>query len=714
MNKDSLNLSDNFSLDPQFYWVILLKYKKIILLSSLLISFLTLIISKTINPVYQSDASLLIDEKNDNIIDIEDVYSGNSVNLKNNFLNTLVEVIKSNEIINRLVKKDEFIKLLSEKEPNEQSLLSQFFIRIFPFNNNSLKEQVEDNLKKNLHIKLIPDSNIVELKFKDQDPQYANTVLRLLIDSYFEFDIDQKIKITTYASTKIAERLEELQKNLQDSEDNLLTYKNENKLIDLGDIKNLKSEEIKSLSNRILKAEKEYQELQNDIQQIKLANGNMDDLMSLKKIKENQEIQTINSDLDANEKTIETLLITYTSNHPKVDKAKKVSDNLRKNLKLILDQNVESYAMEMANLFNFISLSENELENARTELQELEIKDIELQKYIREVDLNERIYTSFLERLKETSEAKELQTNYAKILDFPSSPTKPIYPIISKNVTLAFLITFTTIFLLAVYVETFRNTINEPSILDRNGFDYLTVIPRVSSKKGYHMPINFLEDNSSKFSESIKMFNTLLTSSFPDSKIFLITSPVSGEGKTTISLNLALSLAVNKRVLFLETDFRRPSLIKNLNLEKKPGLTDVFFDDYKFSDVIFNIYSSNLDIICAGSSKKYVNFIDSEKFGSMLNLLKQNYDYIILDTAPILPIADTLRYAQYADTNVFIVKSEFSKLAGLLNARRKLESVSNAASTSILNYFDTENANYYNYSNYGYYYKNYYNYQSKA
>jgi len=482
----------------------------------------------------------------------------------------------------------------------------------------------------------------------------------------------------------------------------------------LGDIKNLKSEEIKSLSNRILKAEKEYQELQNDIQQIKLANGNIEDLMSLKKLKENQEIQTINSDLDANEKTIETLLITYTQNHPKVDKAKKVSKNLRENLKLILDQNIETYAMEMANLFNFISLSENELENARTELQELEIKDIELQKYIREVDLNERIYTSFLERLKETSEAKELQTNNAKILDFPSLPIKPIYPIISKNVTLSFLVTFFTIFLLAVYVETFRNTINEPSILDRNGFDYLTVIPKVSSKKGYHMPINFLEDNSSKFSESIKMFNTLLTSSFPDSKIFLITSPVSGEGKTTISLNLALSLAVNKKVLFLETDFRRPSLIKNLNLEKKPGLTDVFFDNYKFSDVIFNIYSSNLDIICAGSSKKYLNFIDSEKFGTMLTLLKENYDYIILDTAPILPIADTLRYAQYADTNVFIVKSEFSKLAGLLNAKRKLESVSDAASTSVLNYFDTENANYYNYSNYGYYYKNYYNYQSKA
>ena len=712
MEKDNINLSDNFSLDPQFYWVILLKYKKILIFSSFLISFLALVISKSIEPIYQSSASLLIDEKTNNIIDIEDVYSTNSLNLKNNFLNTQVQVIQSKEIINRLIKTEKFNEINKSRQQKEFSILQKYLSILNPFENNN--ELIEDDIFDNLTVNLIPESNIVELNFKDKDPQYANQILKLLIDCYFEYDIDQKIKITTYASTKIAERLDELKINLQNSEDKLLTYKNENKLIDLGDIKDLKSEEIKSLSNRILKAEKEYQELQNDIQQIKLADGNIDDLLTLKKITENQEIQTISSDLDANEKTIDTLLITYTSNHPKVDKAKQVSENLRTKLKSILDNNIESYAMEMANLFNFISLSENELEKARSELQDLEIKDIELQKYVREVELNERIYTSFLERLKETSEAKELQTNNAKILDLPSLPIKPIYPIISQNVMLSFIITFTLVYLLGVYVETFRNTINEPSILDRNGLNYLTVIPKVVSKKGYHMPINFLEDNSSKFSESIKMFQTLLTSSFPESKIFLVTSPVSGEGKTTLSLNLALSMAVNKKVLFLETDFRRPSLIKNLNSEKRPGLTNIFFDNLNFSDVIFNIYSSNLDIICAGNSKKFVNYIDSDKFGIMLNLLRKSYDYIILDTAPILPIADTLRYAKYADTNIFIVKSEFSKLAGLLNAKRKLESVSEAPSTSILNYFDTENANYYNYSNYGYYYKNYYNYNSSS
>jgi len=213
MNKDNLNLSDNFSLDPQFYWVILLKYKKILILSSLLISFLTLIISKSISPMYQSDASLMIDEKNDNIIDIEDVYSVNSVNLKNNFLNTQVEVIRSDEIINRLTKKEEFINLLSKKKPEERSILSQFLLKISLFEDKSKKNQIEESIKKNLNINLIPESNIVELRFKDQDPEYANAILRLLIDSYFEFDIDQKIKITTYESSKIAERLKERQIN---------------------------------------------------------------------------------------------------------------------------------------------------------------------------------------------------------------------------------------------------------------------------------------------------------------------------------------------------------------------------------------------------------------------------------------------------------------------------------------------------------------------
>ena len=714
MEKEKINLQDTISLNPYFYWVILLKYKKVFLIAPIFFGFLALIISKSIDPIYQSQASLMIEANNDKIINIEDVYDSTSLTLKNNFLNTQVEVIKSKEIINRIVESEEFLKFDESKKEIEISLLKKYLTKLLFFSENFDEKNEVNKISKNLKVNLIQDSNIVELFFNDKDPDYANLILNLLIKNYFEYDLDKKIEITTYASNKISERLTELKKKLEDSESKLLLYKNENKLIDLGDIKNLKSEEIKSVSSRILKAEKEYQELQNDIQQIRLSDGDIEELLTLKILKENPEIQKINGDLEANQKTIETLLLTYTYNHPKVIKAKEVNTNLEKDLERILNDNLSTYALEMANLSNFITLSEKELEKSRSELQELEIKDIELKKYVREVELNERIYTSFLERLKETSEAKELQTNNAKLLDIPTLPNQPIYPIISKNILLTMIISFIVFYLFAIYLETFRNTINEPTILDDNNFDYLNLIPRVLSKKGYHMPINFLENNTSKFAESIKMFQTLLIAKFNSAQTFLITSPVSGEGKTTISLNLALSLSTHHKVLFLETDFRRPSLLKNLGLDKRKGLTDLFFEDAKFSDVVFNIYSSNLDIISSGSSQKYLNYIDSDKFGILLNALKKKYKYIVLDTAPILPIADTLKYAKYADVNIFVVKSEHTKLAGLLNAKSKLQSVSDSPITSILNYFDTENANYYNYSNYGYYYKNYYNYNTNS
>ena len=570
----------------------------------------------------------------------------------------------------------------------------------------NLKNYIQDNLIINSN----RENNVVNLKLNSHSKEFANYLLEKIIITYLEYDIDQKILITTYANSKIEERLEELKLNLEKSEKELQNYKTKNKLIDLGDIKNLKTEEIKSISSRILKAEKELQELQNDLQQISLNSEDIEELSSLKIIREQKEIEQILTNLDSNSNTIDSLKLVYKDNHPKLIKALKTEENLNNKLKEIINDNISTRAYEIANLQSFIDLSEKQLDQSRQELQSLEIQDIDMQKYSREVELNKRIYESFLERLKETTEAKELQTPNARVLDNPSFPNKPISPNIKAIFTITFLITLFTLYFLITYYETFRNVISDPLVLEQNDFDLLNIIPKTSRKKGYHLPINFLENNSDKFSESILSLKTILMSKFKSSKVFMISSAVSGEGKTTISLNLALSLAVKHKVLFLETDLRRPSLMKSLNLETRNGLIELFNGEEKFSNIKFNIYSSKLDIIPAGKPKNFNKMIDANQLNNFIALLKTKYEFIIVDTAPILPVADTLSIANIADTNVLIVRSEYTKIAGLINARKKLHSVSDTQITCILNYFDTDNVNYYNYSNYGSYYKNYYQY----
>jgi len=718
-SKSSLNekfnlIANGFSTDPFFYWITFLKYKKQLIIIPILISLIALFISKNIQPTFRSTASLIIDNQENNIINIEQVYSENQNSLNNySFINTQKQIILSNEITDRIFSNENFKKNFQKKYNSYEPTFLKSIYSFFKTEEKTINENFYKNYTRdNLNVVTNKDNNVLNLYFDSKSKDLSRIVLEEIIQAYLEYDIDQKISVTTYANTKISERLDELKLNLSESEKNLQNYKKENKLIDLGDIKNLKNEEIKSISNRILKAEKELQSLQNDLQQVSLAGEDVEELVSLKIIREEKEVDKILSDLKANDNTIDSLKLVYTENHPKLQKAFKTKANLDSKLDRIINNNIASLAYEMANLENFIALSEIELGKAREELQDLEIKDLDMQKYSREVDLNKRIYESFLERLKETSEARELQTPNAKILDKPLTIEKPISPKTDLITFLTFACTLFILYGLVCYYETFRNVVSDPTDLESNNFNFLNVIPKTLPKKGYHLPFNFLEKNSDPFSESILSMQTLLLSKYNSSKVFMFTSPVSGEGKTTLSLNFALSLSIRKKVLFLETDLRRPSLIKSLNLDHRPGLIELLNGDVNYSEILLNIYSSRLDVIPAGNPNKFNKTIDQSKIGNFIKLLKTQYDYIVLDTAPVLPVADTLAISNIADTTIFVVRSEYTKTAGLINARKKIEQVSDCNVVTVMNFFDYQKANYYNYSNYGYNYKNYYNYSN--
>jgi len=710
-NNSFLAIGNSLPLNPYFYWIILLKYKKQFLFIPLLLGFLSLLIWKSIDPIYQSKSSIIVDEQKTNIIQIDEVYN-NTLTGNDDFINTQVQILKSQQLINRAISNEEFLKEVKKLiKPGELNFFQKLLKIVRPeYKKIEISSiDLENIYKDSFSVNNIRGTKIISIDSKTTSPELSKIFLDNLLQTYLEYDVDQKIEMTTYANSKITERLKELKDNLEKSELKLQDYKQENKLIDLGDIKDLKSEEIKSLSSRILKAEKELQEIQNDIQQVKLADGDIEELMSLGVIRDQAEVQNVKSELDANTNNIEALKLVYKESHPKLNKALKTQKSIEEKLQEIVADNINFFALEMANLQNFIDLSENELEIARQELQDLELKDIEMQKYLRDVALNERIYNSFLERLKETTEAKELQTPNAKILDYPDINEKPVSPHILQNTILTFLISFLALFSLATYFETFRSEIREPKDIENLGLNVLNIIPKVEEKKGYHIPLNFIEKNSGKFVESIKMVNTTLLAQEPNAKVIMLTSPLPGEGKTTLSLNIALELAEMNKVLFIETDLKKPSLKNIFNLENQLGLTDLFQSDITFSNSLFNIGSSNLDILSAGH-KSYNKVIDFKKLNEFIEFLRDYYDYIVLDTAPILPIADTLKTLRLADVILLISKSDTSRVGSVVNAKRKIENITDKKIYSILNYFDTENMNEYNYYNYGKYYKSYYSY----
>ena len=499
------------------------------------------------------------------------------------------------------------------------------------------------------------------------------------------------------------------------AEQKLLDYKKENNLIDIGDIKELKIDQIKSVSKRIIDANRELQKKQNDLTAIKLADGNVDELLAISDLRSKKEVDAIRTNINATNDNIEALQIIYKDEHPKVKKVLKTKINLDNRLKEILDENIAAAAYELANLKGFITISEEELNKAKFELQDLEEKDVALQQFVREVETNNKIYETFLQRMKETNEVKELQSSNVRIIQNALLPLRPISPNIFKITMLFYILSFGVIFILLVYFEFNSNTVMEPSNLDELNIPVLATVPSVKKiNKGYHLSQMFIEDTDSEFSESIRTLRTLLVAKYQKNKTILISSTYSGEGKTTISLNTALAFSKIGKVLLVETDIRRPSVLnKTTQGGKSPkvGFSDLIQGGVNMSDCIMKLPGSEIEVMTSGTRRSdLTDLTTSKKLKTFFDVLKQNYDYVIIDTPPIQPVSDTLFISQATDHNLIIVRSNVTKLVGIKSVLKKLDNVGVKIDGLVLNDLDTSKASYYGYYQYGGYsnkYKSY-------
>ena len=722
-NKSFLNKleSINDQLNLTHYWIIFLKYKRIIFLAPILFGVLGFFIALNIKPIFQSQATLVIEESTKNIVNIEEVYGSQGSPggfMNNNYINNQIQIIESDEVLGNILL-DKKIKAKAEllHSKIQKNFLSKSKILSFFKKDNKEEEKIDIKkyIKKHLSVIQVRNSDVVNILITSGNPELAKFLLEQVIDSYLKYDVDTKVRVTNYANAQINVRLTKLLEQMEIAEQKLLNYKKENNLIDIGDIKELKIDQIKSVSKRIIEANRELQKKQNDLTAIKLADGNVEELLAIADLRSKKEVDAIRTNINATNDNIEALQIIYKDEHPKVKKVLKTKINLDNRLKEILDENIAAAAYELANLKGFITISEEELNKAKFELQDLEEKDVSLRQFVREVETNNKIYETFLQRMKETNEVKELQSSNVRIIQNALLPLRPISPNIFKITMLFYILSFVGIFIVLIYFEFNSNTVMEPSNLDELNIPVLVTLPSVKKiDKGYHLSQMFIEDADSEFSESIRTLRTLLVAKYQKNKTILISSTYSGEGKTTISLNTALAFSKIGKVLLVETDIRRPSVLNKTTQggeSPKVGFSDLIQGGVNMSDCIMKLPGSEIEVMTSGTRRSdLTELTTSKKLKTFFDVLKQNYDYVIIDTPPIQPVSDTLFISQATDHNLIIVRSNVTKLVGIKSVLKKLDNVGVKIDGLVLNDLDTSKASYYGYYQYGGYsnkYKSY-------
>jgi len=236
------NLLSLFDIGDFRYLLIIAKknLKNLILLSTL-ISLLVFFISLNLGKKYMSNATLVISPDENKIVNIEEVYSLESLQ---NRVNNQIAILKSEEVIDYIVEDNknelEFKNLYSTID---KSLLNRIFSKKPVVD----KEYLKNILRENFEVVNLPRSDVLKLSFVSGDPKISQLALKNIIDSYQRYEIDSKIQITNYANTKITERLKDLTEQMDVADANLAKYKRENDLIDTGNVKELKIKEIQSI-----------------------------------------------------------------------------------------------------------------------------------------------------------------------------------------------------------------------------------------------------------------------------------------------------------------------------------------------------------------------------------------------------------------------------------------------------------------------------------
>jgi len=686
-------------LEIKYYWNVFLKYLKPIFFISFLVSLLVLLISLNIEKKYQSYATIVIEaDESQKIVNIEEVYS---VDNQASRINNQIAILNSDDVIDYIVNDkvllDKFQELFRGLEP---SLIKRLFIKKKDIG----KEGLRRFLKSNFSLNNIPRSDVLELTFISASPKISKLALQNIIKSYQRYEIDSKIVITSYANERISERLTELTKQMESAEKNLARYKEENDLVDTGDVKELKIKQIENLSETILALQDKVNQYQSDLLAVKLAKGDVNQLTSIQDLMIRPDIKNIYESLMGSKNNLESLRLIYTSEHPKVKKALQTIISYETQLVKIINDNIDKKTFELTNLKNSIDINKKSLNKATKELRNLEEKESGMLKFSREVSSSRKLYETFLQRVKETNEAQNLQISNVKIIEDPVASENPVSPNIKKNTILAFLFSAIGVYFYLFYRDLNSSTVKDPTSLEMFNTLVLANLPKVNIfRKGFHVMQMFLEDNESAFSEAVRNARTVMESKFKINKSYLITSSSPSEGKTTVAFNLALSLQKNYKVLLIEADIRKPSVAASYYEfdESHKGLSEILTNEVTFSETIQKVPGTKLEFISSGKRRSDLSdIVNVPKFKKFLDLLKTKYDYVIVDSAPILPVSDTLVLAQASDHIFYVTRSNVTGILSLMSGIKRLKNINRNPDALVLNDLDISKNSYY-----GYYYQ---------
>jgi polysaccharide biosynthesis transport protein len=721
------------------YWRVVERRKWLILACVVLAITVSVVYTSRLTPIYQATAQLEIDMENANVLPYQDFNNnnqGNNYGEYEEFLQTQIRHITSRSLAQRVVIAEGLDRKTDVQPQQNKSRLAALLsflpgqkdtdTAVQPPTKEEKLQQAIDEVVGNLQATPAKNTRVVEISYSSPNPKAAAKIANAITREYIEYNFLAKYDATVRATDFLQKQMMDLKAKVAQSESDLTDYARRHDILNTTDKQNVVLQTLGEINSKLTEAraarmdkESVYRTLTKSTTTENFPQGLRTPL-----------IETLEKGLMNDEQDLAKLTIQLGPSMPQVKQLESRVREARKQLQHERQLAIENASKEYETAMAREKLLAAAFETQKTQANQLNEASIQYNIIKREAETNKQLYDGLLQRMKEAGVAAGLKSSNIRVVDQAEVPVAPASPSLKKNLTMALMLGLLGGLGLVFFLNYMDNTVKTPDdVEDILGLPSLGLIPSLQSSRGRYgylhaygkgkthtkalttqgVELASLIAGSSLIAEAYRGLRTALLLSNPDNppKIIMVTSPKAREGKTTTVCNTALCLAqTGKKVLIIDCDLRRPQ-IKKIFHENGNGLSEYLTGQVDFVEVMQESSIPNLSIVHAGTTPPNPGeLLGSLRMKDAILAVSKIFDYILIDTPPLMSVTDPLIMAPMADGVILVIKGAKNPPEILKRAKKSLDLVHARILGVLCNNVDLHS------SSYNYYYHQYSEYSS--
>lgn len=558
-----------------------------------------------------------------------------------------------------------------------------------------------DMIRDGLTVRPTPNTRLVNVSFSSSNPAFAARVANAITDGFIASEIDRRFGASSYAKTYLEEQLTIARERLEEGERALVSFAQQENLVDVGSGKSLVGQNLADLNAQL--AATQGQRIRS---QSRLSRADSDATLP-QDVLSTSLIPTLRNQLADVQRTYQEKLRIFKPDYPEMLQIQGQIDELNRQI----GSEYAAVRLSLRAEYDAAVAQENmlkqQLDSLRNQTLDTSERSIEYNTLRRDADTNRQLYDSLLQRFKQVSAASDVRPDNISIVDRAQVPAQPFSPRPVRNIALGLLLGLLVGVAIALVVEFLDDTLKTPEDIEQQlKLPVLGIIPKLGAKQSIR---TVCADPRSAFSEAYRSVRTALQFSTAQGtpRIILVTSPMPAEGKTTTAHTLARNFSqLGKKVLLVEADLRNPSLHKITSGPRgDKGTSNLLTGSATLKETIVPGKNNEPDMIFAGPlPPNPAELLAGVRLRVLLDVALKSYDQIIVDGPPVMGISDSPLLSNAVDSTLFVVQSGRTRIRDAQGAIKRLLTARTRLLGVVLTKYDSKIAGY------GYQYQGYYAY----